>query len=838
MKIKSWLFSTVLMLVITVAILCIFSSANEGGSELSAPEYEISSREFVYDGEQKTVGFDSLTHRELERGSLALEWYREGELVSVSQSGVSVREVSDTGIYTCKITFTLDGVSVVTETEPFEIKINKAEVEIPVIEPSSYTGMPQLPRIYSTSLYTVMREPHTDAGKYDVSLTLTDFANYKWRGTDEPLVKVPFTINPATNFWVDEPSIMDFYAGERPRAVAKSAFGEAILLYSESIDGRYSTEAPVSAGKYYFMATVNGTDNYTAIKSAPVAFYVIEDVPTGIKIDTMPDRTSYLAFDKFSPQGMTARVTFASGRTEAVPYSRLSVEYLTDADCLRYGDSAVYITYLDAKIMLPVTVEKRSYDLSALDFLELTAIYNGEMQSGAVPKLPTGLDGIVLTATLLGGGIDVGRYDVTLSFATESKDYKLPSPVSVTLEILPLSVDVVWEKTEFVYDGTSKSPAAYFINERGERIRLNVSGEATNASDFNSAVAACESKNYTLKGDSVTYKIKKADYDMTGAFWRGLKAVYDGEEHRAEVVGLPTGVTVIEYVGGIGTDAGEYPVSCIFDYDKENYNPPVLVSSVLVIGKKVVPVPSHKELIYDGKEHKIALSASEYYQKEELCVRSIGKYCITLVLFDPTNFVFEGGSESVMLELTVRLSDRARLAVLLSAVLFVIVLILTFVMLLVRRERVRRIVSAIRCKATIGEEILLPPPNIANGPAALLSVAAERADELISDSLAKNLIVKEEEPIYTTGRRKNIINVDTLSSEFSDGDRVDINALKAKNLVPYDTAYLKVLARGVIDKPLRVYANDFSLAAVKMIALTGGEAIKVVTIRKKEDKKE
>ena len=368
MKRKSTLFSAIFMLVIAVITLCVFSSAEGDRNELLPPECKISSREFVYDGEQKMVGFDSLTHPELERGSLAFEWYRDGELVSVSQSSISVRDVSDSGIYICKITFTLDGVSAVTETQPFEIKINKAELDIPVIEPSSYTGMPQLPQIYSTSLYTVMREPHTDAGEYAVTVSLTNFENYKWRGTDEPCVKVPFTIKPATNFWVDVPSVMDFYEGERPRTLAKSAFGEAILLYSDSIDGRYSTEAPVSAGKYYFMATVNGTDNYTSIKSAPVAFYVIEDVPTGIKIDDMPDRTSYLAFDEFSPVGMTARVTFASGRTEAVPYSRLSVEYLTDADCLRYGDSAVYIAYLDAKIMLPVTVEKLTLEDMTLRF--------------------------------------------------------------------------------------------------------------------------------------------------------------------------------------------------------------------------------------------------------------------------------------------------------------------------------------------------------------------------------------------------------------------------------------------------------------------------------------
>ena len=112
-------------------------------------------------------------------------------------------------------------------------------------------------------------------------------------------------------------------------------------------------------------------------------------------------------------------------------------------------------------------------------------------------------------------------------------------------------------------------------------------------------------------------------------------------------------------------------------------------------------------------------------------------------------------------------------------------------------------------------------------------IDVSRADELITDSLAKDLVRKSREAVYTDGDGRGIINVDTLSASFAPGDRVDVNILKQRSLIPYDTAYLKVLARGVIDKPLTVCANDFSLAAVKMIALTGGEAIRVVTLRQK-----
>lgn len=118
-----------------------------------------------------------------------------------------------------------------------------------------------------------------------------------------------------------------------------------------------------------------------------------------------------------------------------------------------------------------------------------------------------------------------------------------------------------------------------------------------------------------------------------------------------------------------------------------------------------------------------------------------------------------------------------------------------------------------------------------------IKVKMEEAESMLSDSMAKNMIRNEKEVVYTEGRSKSVVNVDTLSRNFFADDRVDVNILKEKSLVPYDTGYVKVLARGAIDKPLKVYANDFSLSAVKMILLSGGETRRVVTVNKEKGKK-
>ena len=128
------------------------------------------------------------------------------------------------------------------------------------------------------------------------------------------------------------------------------------------------------------------------------------------------------------------------------------------------------------------------------------------------------------------------------------------------------------------------------------------------------------------------------------------------------------------------------------------------------------------------------------------------------------------------------------------------------------------------------------------------SVTAEEAHTMISDEVASTLVVVEEPTVETSvtndagdvvevrnvsikslgarSGRKFAINIDTLSKHFQKGDRVTIEALKRKGLVPKKETAIKVLARGTLDKQLIVEAAAFSLDAIKMIVLVGGTAIR------------
>lgn len=108
-------------------------------------------------------------------------------------------------------------------------------------------------------------------------------------------------------------------------------------------------------------------------------------------------------------------------------------------------------------------------------------------------------------------------------------------------------------------------------------------------------------------------------------------------------------------------------------------------------------------------------------------------------------------------------------------------------------------------------------------------VTLSEAQTAVSDEIAATFVEEKAAGSARPASRSEraAVNVDTLSRAFEAGETVTLAALKEKKLVPPRAAYVKVLARGALDKALVVEANDFSPDAVKMILLTGGKAIRI-----------
>lgn len=1325
---------------------------------LLPPSFVLNSLEFTYDALEHEFGIEELSHPLLNEGIVNYAWYRDGEYLSNVGPKINLLNVSDSGMYECKLNFTLGVDSVSVTTPPAKVEIHKQTVAVPSIADKYYTGGYLSPDIYSTSVYTVSEMVGTFVGIYPVKITICDPGNYEFEDGSS-ITFSEFRILKAENRFTDILRLADIYEGMIPTPMATARFGAVEYLYSCEYDGVYTLDVPISAGVYYCRAYVPGCENYEELYSSPVPFSVIEELAVGISIETMPTRCEYVAFESFDSAGLCVKISYNSKRETLVSSDGLSFSYQS-GNSFRYGDSAVIAVYGELSVPVSVSIKKAKYDVSHISFLDASFIYDGARKSiSYTGDLPIGLDSIPLECLVSGGGADAGIYPMTLTFSTKSPNYEIPQPIEAILTVLPYETHVVFENTEFVYDGSLKCPKAYYTDIYGRKIISEVSGASSLAGEYiaqastpdknymllsptvsyniakanydlssvnwitgdftydgeeksvtldglpsgvtiigysnNKATTAgeyvarvtlaydernfnappdvsclweikradydtsqfsfsdseyifngnmhypelsgsmptgidgisleyrfsggavhvsegkvcvevsflSESKNYNIPesiyayveilplgisavwqhteftyngnshaptatayecqlsvvgaatdagtytatavslntdyyvvnstaefvvnkaenrwiiplraenvyegknpvpicqamagdiiftyytdsdisreidmptvpgkyyvraycngggnyepiysdvvsfeiikvlpiklhvsmnrleffafetidfsdfsikvenndgsvfspdadavnvaysaadslrfGDSrfyvycagmseaVNINVGKADYDMSGVSWSAGVFEYDGGEKQITLLGLPGGVSVKSYVGGVGKYVGEYPAGAVLEYDTYNYNQPMLPEGVLRIRKKEVEVPILSPLAYNGKEQIPIISNSDLYSATINPGVTVGAYAVSFSLNDPLNYEFSGGESTATAyyeiaprNITVKILDADKylfeelgepvyrieegyvldgedlalrfvytdseincisdnpnysVTVIPGAInkhntlsengmflafliiLLILALVLICVVIVRHRERISRYVSVLKCRLSpisreddadgideellslINEEVPMPFEEISESEEEIIpfadidepkeeiitskedkefeeevleseneeenDVRSEvreevslnaynnvenafcmdriRADGLITDSLAKNLLSKNDTVIETSGTKKRVINVDTLSENFLPGDTVDVNTLKKMSLVPYDTAYTKVLARGMIDKPLRVYANDFSLSAIKMIALTGGEAIRVITVKKK-----
>ena len=101
-------------------------------------------------------------------------------------------------------------------------------------------------------------------------------------------------------------------------------------------------------------------------------------------------------------------------------------------------------------------------------------------------------------------------------------------------------------------------------------------------------------------------------------------------------------------------------------------------------------------------------------------------------------------------------------------------------------------------------------------------IDAEEADALITDTQAMQTV------IYESGAghgKQGIINLGLINEKFDSDEVITLELLKQRGLVPKKVGRLKVLADGILEKPITVKSESYSVQAIKMIELTGGKVI-------------
>ena len=124
------------------------------------------------------------------------------------------------------------------------------------------------------------------------------------------------------------------------------------------------------------------------------------------------------------------------------------------------------------------------------------------------------------------------------------------------------------------------------------------------------------------------------------------------------------------------------------------------------------------------------------------------------------------------------------------------------------------------------EPVVVAAPIVDAAPEVMPEIVehidAEEADAMISDSLAMKTAN------YESGAghgQQGIINIGVLDDNFNAHDVITLAVLKEKGLISSKVGRMKVLAHGMLNKPLTIKSESYSIQAIKMIELTGGTVI-------------
>ncbi len=224
-------------------------------------------------------------------------------------------------------------------------------------------------------------------------------------------------------------------------------------------------------------------------------------------------------------------------------------------------------------------------------------VYNGNTQMPTATA--AGVNGDNLELSVSGSRRDAGR--TTASVTALSVNYVVSDSTKThEFVILPMPINVVWENTEFTYNGGEQLPNASATGVNGERVMLAVSGGQTDVGENYTATATCTDGNYEISsGAAQRFSITPKSVQVV---WSKPNLVYNGAEQapRAAAQGIGTYMVPIS-LSGVGTNAGTYTVTATSG--DENYTLKGETERTYTISPREANVVwSSERLVYNGRE--------------------------------------------------------------------------------------------------------------------------------------------------------------------------------------------------------------------------------------------
>ncbi len=648
----------------------------------------------------------------------------------------------------------------------------------------SYNGEEQTPLAYAEECLITVRGSAINTGKY-VATATTENTDYYIKND-----KIEFSIIKAQNYWTVLPADSVCYEGKEINITGESKFGDVVIRFFADKDCNEEISLPTACGKYYAILSVSESENFGGLISDVISFEIVEIVAVSFLGGIIKDNIK--AFEKLGSGDFLCSVLNNDGSVSVVDSSLVSVIY-QEGDSFRKNDKWVKLQYGSFVLTLSVNVGYADYDMSGVVWLNTTQIYNG---SALMPQLSGLPSGVSVSEYIGTNNINAGSYTVSAKLNYDRENYNEPklSSCIFTIEKCPVNIPIFTT----VYNGKGQHPVSDSL------LYTVVSGdEYINSGTYTVSVRINDTANYCFaenSGDNANaiFQINPATVYVTVKDTK-LKLF----EKLSDVEYIITSGTV--YENDILTVSSiREGKNVTVRSENPNYSIIATPGKIIRLAYPTAGGAVIMALILLGVVLIVLIAGAVYRNRQHIVSRAAMAKCkwhnreykapppredLTSILrYDPpvnkNDDAFVEDEESDFEE----------------------------------------------TKET--EEPLPTDPEIDEETGTIgYDVNMEKADSLISDSLAKSLIRREGEMICTDGDERATIEVGTLSNAFNPGDRVDVNSLKEKGIISNEVAYIKIIGGGNINKPLSVFANDFNLSAVKMIALCGGEATKIFTFK-------
>ncbi len=483
--------------------------------------------------------------------------------------------------------------------------------------------------------YALTQEIPTQAGSYSVYAVIAETVNYFSFRTEETL------------FLIDRKSVDDTFAvtigdwtyGQAKAEPQVSGYYEedgqtVTYLYTGlAYDGSSwsSADAPENAGTYRLTVSVQTTANYyggTAEQEFHIqraTFVLTADLDGWTYNGTAEHEPTYSIGDSQTVPGDGSITYYYYGASNDGIWSyEQSQQYATiptRAGSYFVVAVAAQTNNYERVESKPVAFEiaRATYADMAFDMTGWTSedgvyamSYDGKTHAPVISALSVGLDGVDLHVEYSGSVTNVadGTVTRTATFSTTSGNYETPEAISVRIRLLPVTVDVVWEQTQFTYNGSEQMVTAYYVDldEMSHALTVTI-GDGKQFCDVGTYSATASFReandNYILNGTQTSLVMNSASLvivigNQSFAYSGGMP-VLDQTAYTVQTAGsysnLGITLTVSDMSGEWNT--GTYVITG--NWDNKNYSIEFRSGTLTITPAELtVEITLGDNLTYDG----------------------------------------------------------------------------------------------------------------------------------------------------------------------------------------------------------------------------------------------